>query len=81
MDQTTKVLHLVLESDNQREGHPRYRGRRASCPATARARYGGSLTAHPCADSELAGILPGFFLRVLAAPKGDRESKAKAALL
>ena len=46
---------------------------------TARCRCGGSLTGHPWPDSELAGILPatlpGFFLRVLAAPKGDPEVK------
>ena len=41
---------------NQREGHPRYRGRRLQ-PATPRGRYGGSLTAHPCADSERARLL------------------------
>ena len=41
---------------NQREGHPRYRGRRLQ-PATSRGRCGGSLTAHPCADSERARLL------------------------
>ena len=54
---------------------------------TARGRCGGSLTGHPWPDSELAGILPatlpGFFLRVLAVPKGDPgiQSKTKAELL
>ena len=68
------LLFACPKRSNQEKGHPRCRGRRASCPATARARCGGSLTAHPCADSELAGILPatltGFFLRALAAAQG-----------
>ena len=60
---------------NQREGHPRGRGRRASCPATSRGRSGGSLTARPCADSERARIvrapLAGFVLRALAATERE----------
>ena len=64
---------------NQREGHPRDRGRRASCPATPQGRYGGSLTVRPCTDSERARILraplTGFFLRALAAAERDPGAK------
>jgi len=70
---------------NQREGHPCDRGRRASCPATARGRCGGSLTAHPCADSELAGILPATLRAFSSAPsprpRGTPEAKAERGVL
>ncbi len=39
-----------------KERPPRCSGLRASCPATAQRDSGGSLTAHPCAGSELGAI-------------------------
>src|SRR4051812_18881076 len=50
-------------------------------PATSQARSGGSLTAHPCADSERVRILHtplrAFSSTGLPRPRGTRKSKAK----
>ena len=54
---SVSLLFACPKRSNQEKGHPRGRDRRASCPATARGRSGGSLTAHPCADSERARIV------------------------
>ena len=67
---------------NQREGHPRGRGRRASCPATPQAGCGGSLTVRPCTGSERARILRAplraFSFAPLPRPRGTREKQSAA---
>ena len=59
------------KESNQRKGHPRVRGLRASMPADYASRLRASPRAHPCAEVELAGILPAIasrlILRLLAA--------------
>jgi len=76
------LLFACPKRSNQEKGHPRYRGRRASCPATARARCGGSLTGHPWPDSELAGILPAtlraFSFAHSPRHRGPREEQSAA---
>ena len=67
----------------KRKAPPRWRALRASCPAGARGRYGGSLSstvhvrqrtgAHPARHPA------GFFLRALAAPQGAPTGRHPAA--
>ncbi len=62
---------------NQREGHPRGRGRWGiHAPATTQGRSGGSLTVRPCTDSERARILRAplraFSCAPLPRPRGTR---------
>src|SRR4051812_48326279 len=58
---------------------------RASCPRDYASRLRGSPTARPCADVELAGILPAIaarlFLRLLAAAERDPGRAKSAAVL
>src|SRR6476660_4919156 len=53
------------KESNQRKGHPRGRGLPASLPANFARRRRGSPTAHPCAEVELAGILPAIASRLI----------------
>ena len=75
------------KESNQRKGHPRGRGRRASMPDDFASRLRGSATARPCAGAELAAILAAIaarlFLHLLAAtwrgPGGKQSAAVPAA--
>ena len=69
------------KESRQRKGHPRGRGRWASMPSDSASRRRGSPTAHPCAEVELAGILPAIASRLIlrllaAAERGPGEQSA-----
>ena len=75
-------LCLCKEESNQKESTPRGCGRWASCPSTARGRYGGLSTARPCADDKLVRIHAhdptGFSFAAPPHPRGPGRSKARA---
>src|SRR6478672_9089005 len=73
------------KESNQRKRHPRGRGRWASMPSDFASRRRGSPTARPCAEVELAGILPAIasrlILRLLAAAEREPgKSRARQSL-
>ena len=72
---------VTKEKVTKEKGHPRGRGRPKSRP-TARVRSGGSLTAHPCADSERARVLRAplraFSCAHSPRPRGPEGQRRKA---
>ena len=73
------------KESRQRKGHPRGRGRWASMPSDSASRRRGSPTAHPCAEVELAGILPAIASRLIlhllaATERGPGRARARQSL-
>jgi len=74
------LLFACPKRSNPEKGHPRGRGRRASCPATKVSALRGSLTARPCAGSELGAIhradpFGAFSFAPSPRPRGTPRSK------
>jgi hypothetical protein len=75
---------LLVQEKVTKENTPSRPRSPGSCPATSRGRCGGSLTAHPCADSERARIvrapLRAFSSRPRRGREGTREEQSAAFL-